>query len=585
MKKSLIAAAVAVCCVSAVQAEIDPIVITYESTRLGLTEDQSGRSITVVTEDQIQQRGYTNLNSVLRDIAGISLANATSRSNPGHLRLRNANQKDVLVIVDGVPLTDGTNGYTDVSLLPPSSIKRIEVVKGNGAAQFGARATGGVVIITTRDQSELGTRVTASYGSFATRHGSVEHTLQTNDGFLTLSAIGSRSNGFDVTTTGSNPDNDGYEDEGLSFVWTQALGNLDLTLGGSTENGEIDYDEGVSEFRNQRFSASLEGMNRTGPWKFDAVMSDAEQDKFSAAYRNVFKQFEFNQQLPLFAKSSVGTSIATKDNDGSDFAGRREVTDYAVFAETLIATNRADVTLATRLNDSSDYDSDLAWSLGVVRSVGDFRPFIQLAQSERKPSDFELFGYDENGDGDFTDDQEFAGNPNLKPEQSTDLEFGAKFGNNLRVALFQSEVKDTLGFANFGGSASNRGKSKRYGYEFSGSFTALELDHRYNLTRAVRETSDGTWDQAYPLYTANYALSAQIAGFTVTSDIRYESERNVFGGGFNDDYVVADLAVSGQAGLAEWAFRLENVGQTRYEPAKDYRGTPRSGSLTLSVLF
>jgi outer membrane receptor protein involved in Fe transport len=72
----------------------------------------------------------------------------------------------ILLLVDGVPVADLESGLVDWSLVPVSSIRRVEAFRGPGASLYGDSAIGGVVQILT-DRSDT-VRTTAAAGSFGT---------------------------------------------------------------------------------------------------------------------------------------------------------------------------------------------------------------------------------------------------------------------------------------------------------------------------------------------------------------------------------------------------------------------------------
>src|SRR5439155_1439107 len=72
----------------------------------------------------------------------------------------------ILLLVDGVPIADVESGLIDWSVIPASSIRRIEAFRGPGAALYGDSAVGGVIQILTNRPA--GGELTATGGSFRT---------------------------------------------------------------------------------------------------------------------------------------------------------------------------------------------------------------------------------------------------------------------------------------------------------------------------------------------------------------------------------------------------------------------------------
>ncbi len=71
----------------------------------------------------------------------------------------------VLLLVDGVPVSDTESGLIDWSLIPASSVRRVEAFRGPGASMYGDAAVGGVIQLLTDRPSNAGS-LTLTGGSF-----------------------------------------------------------------------------------------------------------------------------------------------------------------------------------------------------------------------------------------------------------------------------------------------------------------------------------------------------------------------------------------------------------------------------------
>lgn len=107
-------------------------------------------SVTVITEQQIQQQNTISPTRALNDllgklVPGFSQADqSTATSFAQTLRGR-----DIQVLVDGVPQNTSPMTGRDLFTIDPSAIERIEVIRG-ATAVYGNGATGGLVNIITR---------------------------------------------------------------------------------------------------------------------------------------------------------------------------------------------------------------------------------------------------------------------------------------------------------------------------------------------------------------------------------------------------------------------------------------------------
>jgi iron complex outermembrane receptor protein len=72
----------------------------------------------------------------------------------------------VLVLIDGVRLTDPQTGHHMLNLMvPPEAIERIEIIKGAAARRYGMNALSGVVNIVTLKTANPGVYATGYTGS------------------------------------------------------------------------------------------------------------------------------------------------------------------------------------------------------------------------------------------------------------------------------------------------------------------------------------------------------------------------------------------------------------------------------------
>ncbi|MEQ1438126.1 TonB-dependent receptor [Fontimonas sp. SYSU GA230001] len=126
-------------------------------------------AISVLTGEEIRRAGARNLAEALRLIPGVNVAASSAQSYAIGIRGFNSTSSDKLeVLVDGrsvyTPLFSGVFWDALDTYLP--DIDRIEVIRGPGAALWGANAVNGVINIVTKPADEtLGTRLDAAAGT------------------------------------------------------------------------------------------------------------------------------------------------------------------------------------------------------------------------------------------------------------------------------------------------------------------------------------------------------------------------------------------------------------------------------------
>jgi len=128
-------------------------------------------TIHVITETQIQNRGYRNLSQLLEDIPEIEIQkkSVTETSNIISFRGIAGNEK-FLILMDGfrVNSADGTPHAVSENY-SLNNAKKVEVIIGPSSALYGVDAFGGIINIITKDGKDVdGAKITGSFGQFTT---------------------------------------------------------------------------------------------------------------------------------------------------------------------------------------------------------------------------------------------------------------------------------------------------------------------------------------------------------------------------------------------------------------------------------
>lgn len=159
--------------------------VVTTATRSEKDPNTVGRSITVITADEIKNSGYNSLSEILTKQEGIYAVGAGQ--NPGmtsSIFTRGANSNQTLILIDGVRITDPSaiNNAIDLSELSLMNIEKIEIVKGSHSTLYGSSAIGGVVnIITKKSKKEgLSADVSLGGGTFGEKTSDVFENLNLN---------------------------------------------------------------------------------------------------------------------------------------------------------------------------------------------------------------------------------------------------------------------------------------------------------------------------------------------------------------------------------------------------------------------
>lgn len=138
------------------------------ASRYAQTVRKAPSIVSLVTAEQIRERGYRTVSDALRELPGIYLWKSPEGRDLAAIRGVIAPDNDkLLVLVDGVPWYEGvyTHGFVD-DYLPISNVRQIEVIKGPGSAIYGTNAFAGVVNLVTYGPGDLeGARARVLAGS------------------------------------------------------------------------------------------------------------------------------------------------------------------------------------------------------------------------------------------------------------------------------------------------------------------------------------------------------------------------------------------------------------------------------------
>jgi outer membrane receptor for ferrienterochelin and colicins len=127
--------------------------IVVTATRRAMPLIDAPAAMTVVTGEQIAERGADNVFEALRGETGVSLQGRTIGGRTA-LSLRGMEFRHTLFLIDGMRIgnTDGVVGHSDFEYdwVAAEDIDRVEVVRGPMSVLYGSEALGGVVNIITR---------------------------------------------------------------------------------------------------------------------------------------------------------------------------------------------------------------------------------------------------------------------------------------------------------------------------------------------------------------------------------------------------------------------------------------------------
>ncbi len=135
-------------------ADDDTLVVTASGYEQRL--EDAPASITVIPGESLRKRSIQNLGDAVKDVEGVVVSGSANESD---ISIRGMPADYTLILVDGKRQSgrdsrvNGNSGYEQSFVPPASAIERIEVIRGPMSSLYGSDAIGGVINIITRKVS------------------------------------------------------------------------------------------------------------------------------------------------------------------------------------------------------------------------------------------------------------------------------------------------------------------------------------------------------------------------------------------------------------------------------------------------
>jgi outer membrane receptor protein involved in Fe transport len=295
----------------------------------GALTSQIASSVSVVSADEIDERGAQVALDVLRGLPGTEINQSGGRGTLTSAFIRGGDSDYNLVMIDGIELNDFGGGF-DLSPLPAEGVEQIEVIRGPESALYGSNAMAGVI-------------------NLETIHG---------DGPPHFSFLGEAGSLYTwrVATTGA----------GLNkgFSWAYSLSRLQ-TRGQIQNDGYRDQSStvslGYSRSPRRKFNVNFFGYNGVvglpGPWGSDPDGLFPGRDPATHQNQNLFgyqaqEVEQFSSRFQQVTTVSVSTDRITffSPTEGNSFTNNLRV----------VANTRSEIAISSRdtLVAGFEYDRD-----------------------------------------------------------------------------------------------------------------------------------------------------------------------------------------------------------------------------------
>lgn len=411
--------------------------------------DEYTGSSTIITSEQIEKRQTRDMADVLRDVPGVAVASVAGQTQ---LRLRGNEANHVLVLVDGIEVSDPFAGEFDIGTLQTEIGSRVEVLRGPQSALYGSDAISGVVAYDSGQFQGLSARLEG--GSDNTINGAARWGGS-------IGAVDTSLSAAFVSTDGQpNARADfggGTRDIGRDSYTLSALGSAEVAPGvafravgrfirteGEFNDQDSDpasptfglvVDSPDTRFTNEAIYALLGARYEIDrDWTHDLSLqiaditrdtlgpfgpsNSSEGDRLKASYVTAYR-FESEHTL-TFAADWEREQFRNTTPGGFAFNGKRQIENTGLVGEYRYDGARFDLSAAVRHDFNDRFADETTFRAGAGWNLTDTtRLRASAGTGIKNPGFFELFGFV---------DGKFIGNEDLAPEKSTSWEIGVDQG-------------------------------------------------------------------------------------------------------------------------------------------------------------
>jgi len=594
---SALSLAVAAVFPSHAQSQLKETVVTANRSEQLLTEALP--HTTVIGRDVIERSQAVDLSSLLSSEAGFQFTQNGGRGTTANLFLRGSAALQVLVLIDGVPLTkQDTAGNVSLENIMLDQVERVEIVRRNVSAMYRSGAIGGVIQVFTRQgQGAPKGFAQLEVGSYGSVRSSAGLSGQAGDTRFSLGVGHHKTDGFSVMDAkqfpNENPDSHGYSNTNYNLGLSQELlrgHTLGLRAQGS--DGEVKFNGGgfgaltdIYKGRTTLSTWSIYSRNQiTNDWYSELTFSDGRE---SSVYDANMTAFPYSSEAVTSSRTlnwtnsvALGSWLLTAGLEGQrqmidatdSFATQlnRERGVRAVFAGLAGTVGLHSLQFNVRRDDA---DGLAAKSTGYAGYGFQLTPTWKGIATASTAFNLPPLGYLYDL---------YSGNPALQPETARSVELGVQWAQGaqrVRATAFKTQISNMLLYDFSTSRFNNVTDVSNNGVEvsYSGKVGRTDLHASLTLQDPVDETT-GQQLIRRARTMASFGVSAPLGQWTLGADLRYTDARpDTPTNPSLPSYTLANLTgrytVTPEVAVTA---RIENLFDSQYQTAYGYNQSGRA---------
>lgn len=466
-------------------------------------------SVTVITRSDIEARQASSVADLLATAGGLNMTPNGGPLTATSVFLRGTTNKQTLVLIDGVRANSTTAGGFDFSTLSPADIERIELVRGPGAVQYGADAIGGVIQIFTRQQER--TTLSLRAGSYNTQEANLNSFIGNAQNGLGVSLGWMDTDGFNASNFGSG-DRDGGNRKTLAVNGHRTLGDTRVEFSAVGRKGQTEYDDGISQ--QDYASGSLRVIRKmSSTWEQSFSLGSLRDANDS---RGLYGNSKFvsarqtaswlNNVLALGGRWIGGLDYNDEHYDSAGASGYNErLYNLGAFIQSQYQFGKLDTQVGLRHDHHESFGGKTTGSAAAGWQFSrDLHGYVKFGTAYRAPSGNDLYypGLANFG-GVFGCGPVpaiavcYAGDRNLRPEQSRQREIGLSYqinpSNQVKLTAYRNDMTNLIAvdFNQSGFPVRNIDQARLRGVELESSGRLAHWTYRVSASNQFAEDGQG----------------------------------------------------------------------------------------------
>jgi vitamin B12 transporter len=595
--------------------EIEKVVIV--SSRVAMPLREIATSVTLLTKEDIDARGYASLTDVLKIQPAISASNSGGIGSPTALRVRGEEGYRTLVRIDGVDISDPTGPQVSPPLahLQSANVSRVEILRGSQGLAYGADAGGVINIYSGAASKDFSADMSAQWGRYHSQNLAANIGATHNQFDYFIAASDYSTDGFNARLDDATQDKDGYQNTTIHSRFGLQL-EQNLRLGVVLRNNS-----GLGQFDNCGFGASASNQCETefnqSNLRADLNYTTEHSEHELAFTKTIIERENFNQGLSEFLTKGATQRVEYIGNTelnqtsqivyGFDWEQEKITSDqqsrtskgYYLEYQAEPAQNLF-VTAGVRHDDNQDFGqhNSVRVSGAYIWQLADNQLKLRTAYGTgfRAPSLYEI----EYNRGPFA--YAPAATTALKEETNQGFEvalaYSTKLGSHIELVYFDQTIEDSIYFdlAGFSGYLQDLGQSSSEGVEL---ITSIKFNNSFsvNANYTYNQTKDTAGQQRLrrPKNIANIGFDYQANMLTLSANLRIvqdftdlEMDQTTFVNvaKAQDNYQVIDISARYKINTQLTVFaRIENLFNKQYQDLAAFNTAGETPHIGLNYQF